>query len=73
MPRRPKADEGGQRGSPRLAGLGLGSQPRVMPAAREHGFEPRIDVEETDDELRVTAELPGLEEKDFDVLNLVNT
>ncbi len=30
-------------------------------------FTPRVDVEETDGEVQVTAELPGLEEKDFDV------
>jgi HSP20 family protein len=30
-------------------------------------FEPRVDVEETADEVRVTAELPGLDEKDFEV------
>ncbi|MFP4502667.1 MAG: Hsp20/alpha crystallin family protein [Candidatus Hydrogenedentota bacterium] len=28
---------------------------------------PAVDVEETDDEVRVSAELPGLEEKDFHV------
>src|SRR5262249_6102020 len=30
-------------------------------------FSPRIDVEDTEAEVRVTAELPGLEEKDFQV------
>lgn len=30
-------------------------------------FEPRIDLEETADSLFVTAELPGLDEKDFEV------
>ena len=30
-------------------------------------FTPRVDVEETADEVRVTAELPGLEEKDFEL------
>jgi len=33
------------------------------------GFHPRTDVSETDDEVLVTAEMPGLEEKDFE-LNL---
>lgn len=33
------------------------------------GFQPRLDVTETDDEVLVTAEMPGLEEKDFE-LNL---
>ena len=30
-------------------------------------FTPRVDVEETETEVRVTAELPGLEEKDCEV------
>ena len=30
-------------------------------------FTPRVDVEETETEVRVTAELPGLEERDFEV------
>ncbi len=30
------------------------------------GFDPRTDVRETDDALLVTAEMPGLEEKDFE-------
>lgn len=29
---------------------------------------PRVDVNETDDKIRVTAELPGLEEKDVELL-----
>ena len=33
------------------------------------GFHPRTDVRETDDAILVTAEMPGLEEKDFE-LNL---
>ena len=33
------------------------------------GFNPRTDLSETDDEVLVTAEMPGLEEKDFE-LNL---
>jgi HSP20 family protein len=38
------------------------------PATREWGaFSPRLDVEETDAEVRVTAELPGLDEKDVEV------
>jgi HSP20 family protein len=40
----------------------------LAPAAgAARAFEPRIDVEETAKELRVTAELPGLEEKDFEI------
>lgn len=31
------------------------------------GFVPRVDVSETDTEVRVTAELPGMDEKDVDV------
>ena len=31
------------------------------------GFHPRADVHETDDEVVVTAEMPGLEEKDFEI------
>ncbi len=30
-------------------------------------FAPRVDISETDEGFRVTAELPGLEEKDFEV------
>jgi HSP20 family protein len=31
------------------------------------GFDPDIDVTETDNELRITADLPGVMEKDIDV------
>jgi HSP20 family protein len=35
---------------------------------REWGnFAPRVDVQETDTEVRVIADLPGLDEKDFEV------
>ncbi len=37
------------------------------PAAGETAFRPRIDASETDEELRLTAELPGLEDGDFEV------
>ena len=30
-------------------------------------FSPKVDIEERDDELRLAAELPGLEDKDFEV------
>ncbi len=30
-------------------------------------FSPRVDVSETDKEIRVSAELPGMEEKDIDI------
>ena len=36
-------------------------------AARAVAFTPSVNVAETDDELRLTAELPGLEDKDFEV------
>jgi HSP20 family protein len=34
---------------------------------KAHGFTPRVNVRETDEEIVVMAELPGLEEKDFDI------
>jgi HSP20 family protein len=37
------------------------------PAAGEAAFRPRIDASQTDEELRLTAELPGLEDGDFEV------
>ena len=39
------------------------------PLFSPEGFVPRIDVRETDEEVFVAAEIPGLEEKDFE-LNL---
>ena len=50
----------------RVAG---GSEPLAMAyAGHQFGsFVPEIDVKETDKEVRVTAELPGIEEKDIDV------
>lgn len=36
-------------------------------AGLEAGFSPKLDVAETDKEIRVSAELPGVEEKDVDV------
>lgn len=35
--------------------------------AEPFGWAPSVDVEETDDELLLTAELPGLEEKDVEI------
>ncbi|MCU0531880.1 MAG: Hsp20/alpha crystallin family protein, partial [Syntrophales bacterium] len=32
------------------------------------GFSPKMDLEETEKEYRITAELPGVEEKDVEVL-----
>jgi len=37
------------------------------PARLLQGFEPQIDVRETEDAVLVTAEMPGLEEKDFEL------
>lgn len=41
-----------------------------VPSGRMHGWGtwPSVEVDETDDEIRVTAEVPGLEEKDMEVL-----
>jgi HSP20 family protein len=39
----------------------------TRPIARAAAFTPRVNVDEYDDELRLTAELPGLEDKDFGV------
>jgi len=36
-------------------------------ATGDHSFAPAVNVEETEDELRFSAELPGLEEEDFEV------
>lgn len=39
----------------------------ALPAAPAPVFAPALDVVETEAEIRVTAELPGLEERDFEV------
>ncbi len=43
---------------------------RPLRASEERwgGFSPKMDLEETEKEYRITAELPGLEEKDVEVL-----
>ena len=38
------------------------------PAAFNGGFGPSVDVSETDKDVKVTAELPGLDEKDVEVM-----
>ncbi|MCE5185536.1 MAG: Hsp20/alpha crystallin family protein [Planctomycetaceae bacterium] len=38
-----------------------------QPAAAQMEFMPRIDVSETDNEIKVTAELAGIDEKDVEV------
>jgi HSP20 family protein len=43
---------------PTLASLGL---------ADDAGFLPMLDAEESDDEIRITVELPGMDEKDVEV------
>jgi HSP20 family protein len=35
--------------------------------SRHAGFDPRIDVVENEREMKLTAELPGMEEKDIDI------
>ena len=40
---------------------------RGFPAARGQELTPRLDVTETDKEIEITAELPGLEEKDVQI------
>ena len=37
------------------------------PAAAQAAFAPRVDITETEEALRVAAELPGMEEKDIEV------
>ena len=46
---------------------GLTATLRPRPLEPFGGGWPRLDVEETDDEVRVTAELPGLDEDDIEV------
>jgi HSP20 family protein len=41
---------------------------RPTPLTENRSFAPAVNVEETDDELRLSAELPGLEEGDFEVM-----
>ena len=39
----------------------------TRPIARTAAFTPKVNVDESDDEVRLTVELPGLEDKDFGV------
>ena len=40
---------------------------RPVCATGNHSFAPAVNIEETDDELRLSAELPGLGEQDFEI------
>ena len=46
---------------------GFGLAPGELASAHP-GFAPRMDIRETDEELVFKAELPGVEEKDFEVV-----
>ncbi len=45
----------------------FGLQPWKEWAGLDGGFYPRVDVAETDKEITVTAELPGMEQKDIEI------
>lgn len=47
---------------------GVGRVPTALAGPRATSFVPHLDVVENEDEYRVTAELPGLEEEDFEVV-----
>jgi HSP20 family protein len=47
---------------------GFDLRPLRMADQKWAGFSPRLDLEETEKEYRITAELPGMEEKDVEVL-----
>jgi HSP20 family protein len=47
---------------------GFDMRPFRMAEEKWSGFTPKMDLEETDKEYRITAELPGMEEKDVEVL-----
>jgi HSP20 family protein len=46
---------------------GFGWGELIEDQGRWDGFFPSVDVAETDKEIRITAELPGMDEKDLDV------
>jgi HSP20 family protein len=48
-----------------LRGFGVPSLPAASPGGM---LTPRMDVSETDQEIRITAELPGIDEKDVEVI-----
>ena len=47
---------------------GFDLRPLRMSDEKWGGFSPKMDLEETEKEFRITAELPGMEEKDVEVL-----
>ena len=47
---------------------GFALTPGSATAVSRASFAPRVDIRETDEEIVLTAELPGVEEKDFDVV-----
>ena len=47
---------------------GFDLRPLRTAEERWGGFSPKMDLEETEKEYRITAELPGMEEKDVEVL-----
>ena len=44
------------------------ARPPELASARAQGFVPRVDIDESEQEIRLSAELPGLEEGDYEVL-----
>ena len=46
---------------------GFGLAPAAGAAGQPRAFAPEVSIRETDEEIQLTAELPGLEEKDFEV------
>jgi len=57
-------------GTPNLPLTGFGA---VMPFGRIEGFAPLVDVGETDDEVTIRAEVPGVSSRDLDVTIEGNT
>ena len=47
---------------------GFGMPSLVGPALRQMPAAPKIDVSETDNEIQVTAEMPGIDQNDVEVL-----
>jgi HSP20 family protein len=47
---------------------GFALTPESATTPSRAGFAPRVNIRETDEEIVLTAELPGVEEKDFEVV-----